>query len=434
MSNIITLNSNKAIVLDTSVILYDKNAIHNLKNNDIYLPLVVLEELDRKKTAAGILGENARYINRLLDGLREEGSLKDGVDFNGQKLFIIKDFCSDTMDILEDKTNDHKILATCSWLKSNNIGTRIRLVTKDINLRVKADALGIEAGDYYADHEDVDIGFTGWKEIDVDKSIIDKLYKDKEIKCIDKYGLSFNEFAVLKSGQSSALVFNCEGILRLLFSPDEIKKESGVAPKNKEQLFALSAMLNENIPLITLSGIPGSGKTFLALMAGLSEINAGNYERIIYTRPIQTVDKGIGFLPGTLEEKFDPFLAPLSDNFQNAFGNMDYFHLLREKGQIDIAPISFIRGRSLKNCFIIVDESQNATKHELKTIITRVAEGSKIILIGDTKQIDTQYLDERSNGLTIISDRFKKSKLSAHVHFTKGYRSALATEADELIE
>jgi PhoH-like ATPase len=193
-------------------------------------------------------------------------------------------------------------------------------------------------------------------------------------------------------------------------------------------------MITEAIPLVSLSGIPGSGKTYLALMAALSELNNGNYERIIYTRPIATVDKGIGFLPGTLEEKFDPFLAPLSDNFQNAFGNLDYFHLLREKKKIDIAPISFIRGRSLKDCFIIVDEAQNATKHELKTIITRVAEGSKIVLIGDTKQIDTQYLDERSNGLTIIADKFKGSKLAAHVHFTKGYRSPLATEADSLIE
>lgn len=424
----------KIIVLDTSVILYDRNAIHNLGNNNIYLPLVVLEELDRKKTAEGVLGENARYINRLLDGCRSEGNLAEGVPFGDASLTIIKDFCKETMQILEQNTNDHKILATCAWLKKYKPEARVRLVSKDINLRVKSDALGIEAGDYYTDYEDVDAELTGWKEIKVSKQTIDKLYKDQEMDLNKKWGLTENHFAVFKAGQASALVWYHADKVRLLFSPEEIKKETGSMPKNKEQLFALVAMINDNIPLITLSGIPGSGKTYLALMAGLSELNAGNYERIIYTRPIATVDKSLGFLPGTMEEKFAPFLAPLSDNFQNAFGNLDYFSILREKGKIDIAPISYIRGRSLKDCFIIVDEAQNATKHELKTIITRVAEGSKIILIGDTKQIDTQYLDERSNGLTIIADRFKQSKLSAHVHFTKGYRSPLATEADALID
>lgn len=425
---------NKIIVLDTSVILYDRNAIHNLKDNDIYLPLIVLEEIDKKKQAPGVLGENARYINRMLDELRQEGSLTKGVPFEDGKLFIIKEYCKQTMAVLEENTNDHKILATCSLLRQHYPESEVRLITKDINLRVKADALGLKAGDYYTDYEDVDEKRTGWKQLDVDVSIINKLFKDHSVKTEANWKILENEFVVLKAGQASALAMNFNGELKLLWSPDEIKKESGVLPKNKEQLFALTAMINENIPLISLTGMPGSGKTFLALMAGLSEINNGNYERIIYTRPIQTVDKGVGFLPGTLEEKFDPFLAPLADNFQNAFGNMDYFHMMRDKGQIDIAPISFIRGRSLKNCFIIVDEAQNATKHELKTIITRVAEGSKIILIGDTKQIDTQYLDEKSNGLTIIADRFKFSKLAAHVHFTKGYRSPLASEADELIE
>lgn len=425
---------NKIIVLDTSVILYDRNAIHNLKDNDIYLPLIVLEEIDKKKQAPGVLGENARYINRLLDELRQEGSLTKGVPFEDGKLFIIKEYCKQTMAVLEENTNDHKIIATCSLLRQHYPESEVRLITKDINLRVKADALGLKAGDYYTDYEDVDEKRTGWKQLDVDVSVINKLFKDHSMKTEANWKLLENEFVVLKAGQASALAMNFNGELKLLWSPDEIKKESGVLPKNKEQLFALTAMINENIPLISLTGMPGSGKTFLALMAGLSEINNGNYERIIYTRPIQTVDKSMGFLPGTLEEKFDPFLAPLADNFQNAFGNMDYFHMMRDKGQIDIAPISYIRGRSLKNCFIIVDESQNATKHELKTIITRVAEGSKVVLIGDTKQIDTQYLDERSNGLTIIADRFKNSKLAAHVHFTKGYRSPLASEADELID
>lgn len=428
------MKKNKIIVLDTSVILYDRNAIHNLKDNDIVLPLVILEELDRKKSAPGTLGENARYANRLLDELREHGPLNKGVPFNDNKLFVLAKYKDVMPDEFDKDYGDNKILSACKHLQKEYPDSRIRLVTKDINLRVKADALDIQAADYYADYEDVNPNITGWQQIDVSKEIIDQLYKHQEMDPLPKWKLCPNEFIVFKAGQSSCLAWYHADKIRILWSPDEIKKEAGIFPKNKEQLFALTSMINENIPLITLSGIPGSGKTYLALMAGISEINAGNYERIIYTRPIQTVDKGMGFLPGTLDEKFDPFLAPLSDNFQNAFGNLDYFHIMREKGKIDIAPISFIRGRSLKNCFIIVDEAQNATKHELKTIITRVAEGSKIILIGDTKQIDTQYLDEKSNGLTIIGDRFKNSQLASHVHFTKGYRSPLASEADELIE
>ena len=423
---------NKIIVLDTSVILYDRNAIFNLSDNNVFLPLIVLEELDKKKTAAGILGENARFINRYLDSLREKGKLSEGVEHAEGKLFIENNYNHDVLETLGGKTNDHIILATCKYLQEQHKDARIRLVTKDINLRVKADALDIQASDYYTDYENVDEKWLGWKTIETAKETIDLVYKHNQID--NKWDLFENEFVILKYNQSSVMVQNRSNILHLVYNPDELAKMTGVKAKNKEQQFALQLLSDERIPLITMTGIPGSGKTYLALMMGLSELNHGNYERIIYTRPIQTVDKGIGFLPGTMEEKFDPFLAPLADNFQNAFGKMEYFHLLREKGQIDIAPISFIRGRSLKNCFVIVDEAQNATKHELKTIITRIAEGSKCVMIGDTKQIDTPYLDDKSNGLTIIADRFKNSTLSGHINFTKGYRSQLATEADDLIE
>ena len=238
----------------------------------------------------------------------------------------------------------------------------------------------------------------------------------------------------MKCGQKSALAIQKNNELQLAHSEGDCKKYTGCTPKNKEQQFALQLLSDTEIPLLTMTGMPGSGKTYLAFMAAIEAVSRGKYERIIYTRPIQTVDRGLGFLPGDIDEKYAPYLAPIEDNFRNAFGDLEYYHVMRDKGQIDIAPISYIRGRSLKNCFIIVDEAQNATIHELKTIITRVAEHSKIVLIGDTKQIDTHYLNESSNGLTIVSDRFKKSWLSGHIHFTKGYRSRLASEADKLLE
>ena len=421
----------KAVILDTSVLLYDAASIEKFEDNDIWIPLVVVEELDKKKSAPGLLGENARKINRLLDKLREGGKLFEGVPFGEVKLFITKDYDVATLETFTSKDNDNLILAATENVKQRGYD-KVRLVTKDLNLRVKADSLGIEANDFYSDYADVDEDWVGWRVLEVEEQIIDNLYHKGHLDMqLDVYP---NEFVVLKCGQKSALALQTPQCLQLAHSEGDCKKFTGCSPKNKEQQFALQLLSDTEIPLITMTGMPGSGKTYLAFMAGIEAVSRGLYERIIYTRPIQTVDKGLGFLPGDIDEKYAPYLAPIEDNFQNAFGNLDYYHIMRDKGQIDIAPISFIRGRSLKNCFIIVDESQNATIHELKTIITRVAEHSKIVLIGDTKQIDTVYLNESSNGLTIVSDRFKKSKLSGHIHFTKGYRSRLASEADELLD
>lgn len=427
----------KTIVIDTSILLYDKNSIFNFDENDILIPMIVVEELDRKKASPGLVGENARFINRFLDNLREKGDLSKGVEFKENAyLKITRDYDKDILSELSDgQCNDNKILATVSLAQSDSYYDVV-LVTKDINLRIKADVLGFKASDYYADIRDVDKNWIGWRRLEDTSGLINLLYKDSRVDLTEALQNDFyeNEFIVLSAGQASALCYFHDKQLHLVYDKDSIKHRTGCTPKNKEQHFALSAMSNDEIPLVTLTGIPGSGKTYLALMTGLNKMTAGEYDRIIYTRPVQSVDKGIGFLPGTMEEKMDPWLAPLSDNFQNAFGDKTYFHTLLDKGKIEVAPISFIRGRSFKNAFIIVDEAQNCTVHELKTIITRVGEGSKIVLCGDTKQIDSPYLDDTSNGLTVITDRFKKSVLSAHIHFTKGYRSALATEADNLIE
>jgi PhoH-like ATPase len=423
----------KNIVLDTSVLLYDKNAIHKFGENNIYIPLVVLEEIDRKKSSPGVLGENARYVNRLLDDLRSLGKLHQGVDFGEGLLYIVKEYDQSVLDYSTSHDNDTKIIACCKYIDENT-DNPVVLVTKDLNLRVRADTFNIQSNDFYVEYEDVDTNWVGWRNYETDVSLINKVYKD----CTVPVDGSFhqNEFVVLKDNTSggSALTQFRIGNLNLLPNKDECKKQTGCIPKNKEQQFALNLMSSITTPLVTLTGMPGSGKTYLAFMTGIELVSKGIYERIIYTRPLQQVGKEMGFLPGTLEEKFGPYLAPIEDNFQNAFGNLDYFRLMMDKGQIDIAPISYIRGRSFKNSFVIVDEAQNATVHELKTIITRIGENSKVVLIGDTKQIDNPYLTDESNGLTIIADKFKNSVLSGHVHFTKGYRSPLASEADKLLE
>ena len=244
-----------------------------------------------------------------------------------------------------------------------------------------------------------------------------------------------NECIILKSKDesSSALVIKKFSSLVLASTKQEIFNKTKLEAKNKEQIFALNLLLDERISLMTMTGVPGSGKTYLALMTALSEIEKENKKRIIFTRPIQTVGKDIGFLPGSLSEKMAPWLSPIVDNFRNQFGDMSYFNLMLEKGIIDVAPLSYIRGRSFNDAIIIVDEAQNATVHELKTIITRTGKNSKILLLGDIEQVDLPYVNKFSNGLTIVTEKLKNEKLVGHVHFEKGYRSDLANAAAKLL-
>jgi PhoH-like ATPase len=219
--------------------------------------------------------------------------------------------------------------------------------------------------------------------------------------------------------------------LIILETKQELEKYSGVDAKNKEQIFALELLLDDEVPLVTLTGVPGSGKTFLALMTALREIEREKKNRIIFTRPIQAVGKDMGYLPGSLNEKMYPWLLPIIDNFRNQFGDLTYFDMMMDRGQIDVAPLSYIRGRSFNDSVIIVDEAQNATVHELKTIITRTGKNSKIILLGDIEQVDLPYVNKFSNGLTIVIEKLRKEKQTGHVNFTKGYRSTLANIAAE---
>lgn len=429
----------KIFVIDTSVLLYDKECIRELSGNDIIIPLVVLEEIDKFKSREGILGENARFINRFLDELRKVGSLHDGVYLEEIDVFIKVELDTDwsKLENLEKSYNDNVIIAAANHLINSieeDKAENIIVITKDINLRVKCDAVGIKADDYYSDYQFIqkDNLFSGHSTFIVDSNIINNIYADRII-LLEKLGIDHNlcenEFVLLKSDieeSKSALCIKKKNNLVLAVSKNDINKKTSIDPKNKEQIFAMNILLDEEISLATLTGVPGSGKTYLSLMSALKLIEKDDKKRIIFTRPIQTVGKDIGYLPGSLNEKMAPWLSPIVDNFRNQFGDLTYFEMMIEKGVIDVAPLSYIRGRSFNDAIIIVDEAQNATVHELKTVITRTGRNSKIILLGDIEQVDLPYVNKFSNGLTIVIEKLKNEELTGHVNFTKGYRSELA--------
>ena len=434
----------KLLIVDTSVLLYDKDSIIRMTGNDVYIPLVVLEELDKFKDKAGILGESARHINRFLDSLREFGNLHSGIYLDEYDVFI-KVWTEIDLETkfyrINKHSNDNVILAAVKDICEKNLDKdkEIKLITKDINLRVKCEALEIKSDDYYADYEFIEKeeNYHGYTDVEIENKVIDRIYQNKYIELAGNYlnnlTLNPNQFLILKGfeKEQSALCVYKNKSLKLL-DPKTIS-ESGIEPKNKEQIFALNLLMSEDIPLITLTGIPGSGKTYLTLMTALKQIENKTKNRIIFTRPIQTVGKDLGFLPGDINEKMAPWLAPIVDNFRNQFGDLSYFDMLMENEIIDVAPLSHIRGRSFNDSIIIVDEAQNATIHELKTVITRTGKNSKIVLLGDTEQVDIPYVDKFSNGLTIVVEKMKESKLTGHVSFTKGYRSELANVAAKLL-
>lgn len=428
------ISRRKTFIIDTSVLLYDKHSIHSLPGNDVIIPIVVLDELDRFKEKQAILGENARYVNRYLDKLRATGSLHDGVSIEGDQTIRVDVETHEVPDSLDSATGDNKIIAcalNCQKLGMN----KVTVITKDINFRVKCDSLGIKAEDYYRDRiiKDKSLLYSGLEEIEVDDvAIIDDFFRENKVETSRINEEIFeNQFVILKSGNQSALGVSYDGFIRQ--PVNNISKVIGISPKNKEQKFALDLLTRDDVQMVTMTGIAGSGKTFLTLMAGLSGLQEKKYDRIVITRSLQTVGKEIGFLPGDIDDKMSPWLSPILDNFRQAFKDVTYFEAMRQRGQIEVSPLAYIRGRTFNNTFLIVDEAQNSTIHELKTIITRVGENSKVVLLGDTDQIDTPYLDSLSNGLTVTIEKFKKERISGHITLTKGERSALATLASRLL-
>ncbi|MCB9188251.1 MAG: PhoH family protein [Flavobacteriales bacterium] len=438
----------KIFVLDTSVILHDHNSINNFEEHDVAIPITVLEELDNFKIGNDTKNFACREFIRILDKLSKNQTLLNWVPLNENskkgKFKIIMQNENSEIDaelIFGKNKNDHKILNAALTLKEQEKDRKVILVSKDINLRLKAKALNLQAEDYETGKiKEENTDYTGQTVIDnVDPEVIQDLYKDNETSNIEVLGDKKidNGFYILKNEKNSILCFY--NPIKQVIERVEKQYVYGIKPKNAEQAFALHALLNDNIKLVTLQGVAGTGKTLLALASALEQCN--RYHQIILARPIVPLsNKDIGFLPGSAEDKVNPYMQPLFDNLsyiKNQFGENEKktkkIQEMEEDGKLKITPLAFIRGRSLSNVIFIVDEAQNLTPHEVKTIITRAGENTKIIFTGDVHQIDTPYLDEQSNGLSYIIDRLKGNELFAHILLEKGERSELANLANELL-
>jgi PhoH-like ATPase len=434
----------KIFVIDTSVFLSDANCLFKFENNDIVLPMKVLEEIDKHKKRQDSVGFNARLIIKHLDALREKGSLCKGVRIEkGKGIARVSKSARNLPPDLDPRVPDHQILSTALKEAEENPRRKVIVVSRDINMRVIADSLNLLTEGYINGKvvEDADKVYTGLKEILVDDEFVEQFYAGEEIFIDEDKGPFFpNQFLMLISSsnpkKSAISKFLGYHIPLPKIDVKNCSKSWGIKPRNKEQTFAYDLLFDDNAPLVTLIGRAGSGKTLMAIAAGLEQtlgIDQRKYKKLVVSRPVQPLGKDIGFLPGTMEEKMMPWLMPLQDNMEFILGDKTMFTSYLEKGQIEIEALTYIRGRSISNAFIIIDEAQNLTAHEVKTIITRVGENTKIVLTGDIEQIDNIYTNETSNGLTYAIEKFKTSELSGHITFTKGERSKIATLASKIL-
>ena len=443
----------KNYVLDTSVYLTDANAIYKFDNHDIFVPLKVLEEIDGHKKRQDSVGTNARQIIRILDELRAKGSLENGVRIDKGKgiLKVMSYSCIKKSEFPPDlnlKNPDHIIIATAKaiQLQETYKNRKTILVSRDINMRVICDSIGISAEDYTSEKAvgTSDELYTGFVTHAVDDQIIDRYYDGEDI-TIDEDEVSQkwypNQYVMMVSNSNekkSALARFKNHFTPLHKIENKKISDWGIDSRNKEQAFAIDMLMDPNVKIVSLIGRAGSGKTLLAIAAGLQQTiglrtDENHYSRLIVSRPVQPLGKDIGFLPGTMEEKMLPWLMPIQDNLKFLMGDRANMQMYMEKGKIEIEALTYIRGRSIANAFIVIDEAQNLTKHEIKTIITRIGEGTKIVLTGDIEQIDNVYVNETSNGLAHAVENFKQYPISGHVTFTKGERSELATLASKVL-
>lgn len=436
------MSRKKIYVLDTSVYLTSADCIYQFKNHDILVPLKVFEEIDKHKKRQDAVGLQARKIIRIFDDLRSKGSLEKGIRIRKGAGIVKAVPLGDTRDLnlpsdLDIKVPDHMIIATA--LKAQKENTRkVVLVSRDINMRVIADAVGVVSEDFQ-NSQIVDSSnhiYTGLSEVLVDDEMIDAFYEKKDVYLETPKRLHSNEYVMLisSSNEKKTALARFESPTMPLKQINKLKKGVwGITPRNKEQSMLIDALMDPNIQLVTAIGRAGSGKTLCAIAAGLEQTldpTKDVYSRIIVSRPVQPLGKDIGFLPGTMEEKMSPWLMPIQDNLQFLMGNDKVtLDMYLQKGTIEIEALTYIRGRSISNAFIIIDEAQNLTAHELKTIITRVGEGTKIVLTGDVEQIDNAYTDATSNGLTHAVEKFKTFELASHITLEKGERSRVATFA-----
>ncbi len=436
----------KIFILDTNVLLHDHKCIYNLEENDVIIPIVVLEELDKFKKGNDLINFQAREFARSMDKLAGEKLFKDGISLGSGlgKLFVAtgKPTPEEMKESFNENTADHRILAIALHIKAKFPRRQSILITKDINLRLKAKSLGLKSEDYENDKvKDIDILNHGVKiHEDFDKELIESLYQHQGIPVSqfpDEEDLPPNQYFVLRNGNQSALAFNdaASGLIK------RVEKHSayGIEPRNAEQTFSLDALLNPDIRLVSLSGKAGTGKTLLALAAALQQHQM--YSQILLARPIVPLaNRDLGFLPGDVNEKIGPYMQPLFDNlgviksrFKPTSKEVNRLDEMVKNEQLLITPLAYIRGRSLSDAYFIIDEAQNLTPHEVKTIITRAGEGSKLIFTGDVEQIDSPYLDMMSNGLAYLTDKMRGQELFAHINLIKGERSDLAELASNLL-
>lgn len=440
----------KIYVLDTNVLLQDPYSIFSFSDNDVVIPAVALEEVDSKKRYMDEIGRNARQISRLIDNLREAGKLHDKIPLeNGGTIRIELNHRSfhELQEIFVEKTNDNRILAVAKNLsieesKKEN-GRTVILVSKDTLVRVKADAIGLMSEDFLSDRvvENEDL-YTGFMDVQVTIDVLNRFYENGQLPVSEIGNGNYypNQFLILKDvlgSSSSALAIvdsSRKYVKKLVFDHEHIW---GIRPRNVQQTMAIEMLLKKDMPLVTLIGKAGTGKTLLALASGLMQTeDFGDYKKLLVARPIVPMGKDLGFLPGEKEEKLRPWMQPIFDNLEYLFNTKkpgELEAILAGMGSIEVEALTYIRGRSIPDQFIIIDEAQNLTKHEVKTILTRVGEGSKIVLMGDPEQIDHPYLDAFNNGLSYVVERFKDQPIAGHVKLVKGERSSLAQLAADLL-
>ncbi len=435
----------KNFILDTNVLLHDPRALFHFADNDVVVPIYVIEEIDQFKRDLSELGRNARQVARYLDGFRAEGPIGQGVKLPGGGKVRVQFSQRDLPKALANGAGtDNRILAVALDVKDREPDRPAIFVTKDTSLRIRADALGLIAEDYDTEKVEISDVYSGLREIAVAGAEVDAFYQSGELPH-DGKDFAPNEFVLLKDRDNSQ--HTAMGKFRAdrgkVVPLIRVQKEGiwGIRPRNKEQTFALDLLLNDDIKLVTMVGKAGTGKTLLAIAAGLHKtMEESVYHKLLVSRPIFPLGRDIGYLPGSVEEKLNPWMQPIFDNveFLMNLSRADKkegrsSHELFDLGVLAIEPLTYIRGRSIPNQYIIVDEAQNLTPHEVKTIITRVGDNTKIVLTGDPYQIDNPYVDSTNNGLIHVVNKFKTEKLAGHISLNKGERSALAELAANLL-
>lgn len=431
-----TSEERKLFVIDTSVLIYHEDSIHAFPNQDLVIPIEVLEEIDGLKNRQDKAGNSARYVNRFLDDLRLSGSLSEGVSLeNGQKIYVSLESSLGLLPDGLDDNRDNRILSVALVLKKRGLDPIF--ISRDINLRVKCDSLGIKAESYHRDKAVVKRkdAYTGVKVLHLSPSQISRFYENGSIS-YSETDLMPNEYLVLKGGTQSALAVHKNGsLIKLKRSFKGNSDVVGISPRNKEQTFALEMLMDPDIHMATLTGRAGCGKTILSTAAAIHMLKEGRYDKIVLSRPIQSLSGDLGYLPGTKYEKMEPWIQPVIDNLRLIFKNngSSYLEMMMESGAIEVEALNYIRGRSLPRTIFILDEAQNITYAEAKAVITRMGEDSKLILLGDLEQIDAPHLDSTTCGLGAVVEKFRDFELSGHITLLKGERSPLAAYAAKIL-